>query len=77
VASVEAGHQLLERQEASKDVADWEALPAEKRRGSEPGQRPSSTGRTQTKLSRRKTALFRLRMAARTAGVVREVDGVR
>lgn len=45
--------------------------------GQGPGESPSSTGRTQTKLSRRKTALFRLRMAARTASAVREVDGVR
>lgn len=32
---MEARHQQLERQEASEDVADREALPAEKRGGSE------------------------------------------
>lgn len=34
---MEARHQRLERQEASEDVADREALPAEKRGGSEQG----------------------------------------
>jgi len=40
VVSVEARHQLLRRQEASEDVADREALPAERRRGSGPGVKP-------------------------------------
>jgi hypothetical protein len=34
MVSVEAHYQLLERQEASEDVVDRKALPAERRRGS-------------------------------------------
>jgi hypothetical protein len=37
---VEASHKLLVRQEASEDVVDREALPAERRRESEPGVKP-------------------------------------
>jgi hypothetical protein len=45
--------------------------------GQGPGQLPSSTGRTQAKLSWRKTALFRLRLVARTTRAAWEADGVR